>query len=254
MDVVRRFHELVDRPSEEVDLGRAALTFAAAADPQVDAEACLSELDRLAAGLRDFDDLRHRLFVEQHFTGAVENYDAPDHSLLHHVIERRRGIPISLSVVTMEVGRRAGVAVEGIGAPGHFLVRDPATGVLCDPYHQGAVIGEDDVQRQLATSAELGPALLPVVDAHQILARMLANLAASYRRRGAGEDLEWVLRCQRAIPGVRATAAMQLADLLSARGRFRQAAVELVRTAERVGPVEGAPLEVEARALLARLN
>jgi hypothetical protein len=254
MDVVQRFHELVDRPSEEIDLGRAALAFADAADSGVDTEGCVRELDRLSTGIRDFDDLRRRLFVEQRFTGDLEDYDAPVNSLLHRVIERRRGIPISLSVVAIEVGRRAGVAIEGIGAPGHFLVRDPATGSLCDPYHDGALLDESDVRRQLASSADLGPALLPVVDAHQILHRMLANLAASYRRRGRGEDLEWVLRCQRAIPGARADAALQLSGLLAARGRFRAAATELIETALDVDAEDRGVLAHEARALLARLN
>jgi hypothetical protein len=254
MDAVQRFEALVDRPGHEVDLARAALAFAAAAEPDVDEEAWLRELDRLAEGIDDFDDLRRRLFVEQRFAGAVEDYDAPVNSLLHRVLERRRGIPITLSVVAIEVGRRAGIVVEGIGAPGHFLVRDPASGALCDPYHRGALIEADDVREQLAGRADLGPALLPVVDAHQILMRMLGNLAASYRRRGAVRHLEWVLRFQRTLPGVRAEAAFELAELLAAGGRFREAATALVETADRADPADREPLTVEARGLLARLN
>jgi regulator of sirC expression with transglutaminase-like and TPR domain len=257
MDAVSRFAQLVDRPPEEVDLARAALTFAAAADPEVDPEVWLAELDRLADGVGSFADLRRRLFVEQRFVGAVEDYDAPANSFLHRVLERRMGLPITLSVVTMEVGRRAGVEVQGIGAPAHFLVRDAATGWLCDPYGGGVLLDEADVAARLLPAAGPGAlpaAAVPIVDAHQILARMLANLVHSYRRRDDVDGLEWVLRCRSAVQGAEVESAVQLGELLASRGRFRDAALALHATAERVDDGEAATLHLGARSLLARLN
>jgi regulator of sirC expression with transglutaminase-like and TPR domain len=260
MEAVARFVELVDRPSEEVDLARAALAFAAVADPRLDRDVWLEELDRLAAGVDNFEALRRRLFVERGFAGAVDDYYNPDNSLLHRVLQHRRGIPISLSVVAIEVGRRAGVAVQGIGMPGHFLIRSPESGRFCDPFHRGALLDETDCQtrfRQATGAGEevpFGPEALPVVDAHHILARMLANLAHIYRAQGRTGDLEWVLRCQRAIPPVRAQAALRLGEVMAAQGRFTEGAREIEATAERVDAAEREPLGHAARALRARLN
>jgi regulator of sirC expression with transglutaminase-like and TPR domain len=256
MDAIARFAELVDRPSDQVDLARAALAFAAAADPAVDPDVWLAELDRLADGVGDFEDLRRRLFVEEGFTGAGQEYYEPDNSMLHRVLERRRGIPISLAVVVVEVGRRAGVEVQGIGAPGHFLTRDPGTGLFCDPFHGGVMLTEEEVPELLAATGA-GSELrshLPVVSTHEILTRMLTNLVHVYRRSGRTADLEWALRCQRAIPEVRADAALHLGESLVAQGRFRDAAEQLEETAGAVDPAEAQRLRDAARAIRARMN
>ena len=217
MEAVARFAELVDRPAAEVELGRAALAFAAAADPDLDADLWLAEIDRLAAGVSHFEALRQRLFVEEGFTGATDDYYNPDNSLLHRVLERRRGIPISLSVVAIEVGRRAGVVVEGIGMPGHFLIRSAGSVQFCDPFYGGALLNEQECEARFrqVTGADatvaFGAETLPVVDDHQILARMLANLAHIYRAQANLADLEWVLQCQRALPGMATQATLHLA-------------------------------------------
>lgn len=260
MDAVARFSELVDMPSEDVDLARGALAFASAADPTLDPQVWLRELDGLAAGLGSFDELRQRLFVDLGFAGAVEDYYNEDNSLLHRVLQRRRGIPISLSVVAMEVGRRAGIPVQGIGMPGHFLVRSSESGRFCDPFHGGILLDDRALLARFreVTGAggdvHLGPGILPVVNAHQILARMLANLAHIYRASARTPDLEWTLRCQRAIPGVRAQAAMQLGEVLAAQGRFLDGARALEETAQRVDASEREGLTRAARGIRARLN
>lgn len=242
-DPVEAFAALVDRPPEQVDLARAALAFAAAASAPLDADAWLAELDHLAAGVRDFDGLRERLFIEEGFVGARDDYYDPDNSLLDRVLARRRGIPISLSVVAIETGKRAGVAVEGVNAPGHFLIRDPVTGALCDAFNAGAWVDEPE---------SAGP--LPLADAHQILARMLNNLVSIYQGRGRLNDLEWTLRCQRAIPLARAEATLRLGRLLSQRGQFLDASAVLLATAEEVDATDAERLTNEARSLRARLN
>jgi hypothetical protein len=256
VDAVARFAELVDRPSEEVDLAQAALAFAAAADPGLDAAVWLAELDRLADGVHDFDGLHQRLFVEAGFTGAAHAHHDPDSSMLQRVLERRRGLPIALAVVAMEVGRRAGVAVQGIGAPGHFLIRDPGSGRYCDAFGGGTLLTEAEAVDLLAAMGagwELR-AHLPVVTSHEILIRMLANLVHLYRRQSRHDDLEWSLRCQRALPGMTAEAALQLGESLELRGRFPEAAAELEAAVEVVDEVDGQRLRRAARAIRARMN
>jgi regulator of sirC expression with transglutaminase-like and TPR domain len=256
MDAITRFAELVDRPSEQVDLALAALAFAAAADPDLDEQAWLSELDRLAAGVTDFESLRQRLFITEGFTGATEQYYGAESSMLHRVLESRRGIPISLSLVAIEVGRRAGVAVEGIGAPGHFLIRDPVSGMYCDPFNGGDLLEEDEIPALLASvgaGGELRPHL-PVLTTHEILTRMLTNLVHIYRRSGRADDLEWALRCQRAIPGIRVDAALHLGESLASKGRFLEAAQELEATALQTDAADAQRLLTAARAVRARLN
>ena len=90
------------------------------------------------------------LFAERGFNGNQERYDDPRNSCLNEVLDRRTGIPITLSLVYMEVGRRAGLRVDGVNFPGHFLVRCPEVGgrgragLIVDPFHGGALLSEHD--------------------------------------------------------------------------------------------------------------
>lgn len=268
MDSVARFAELVRRPPDEVDLADAALAIAAGADPQVQPGRWKEELDRLAAGVTDRDGLVRRLFTQRGFTGDAADYYNPDNSLLHRVLARRLGIPITLSVVMLEVGRRAGVDLEGVGMPGHFLVRDPADGALLDPFHGGQLLDRSAVEGRFRAATGAGPAvpfgphLLRAVTAHEVLDRMLANIAGIYRAAGertlswgtsASAGLEWVLRMRLALPSADAGRVLGLADALAARGRYRQAAAEIE---ERLAahPDDAERLQAAARTLRARLN
>src|SRR5919206_2404997 len=116
VDAVKRFSVLVE--SREPPLDRAALAIAAGAEPGVDEGRWLAELDRLATGVATLSALTRRLFETEGFTGNAADYHDPRNSLLPHVLTRRLGIPITLAVVTIEVGRRAGVAPEAVGMPG----------------------------------------------------------------------------------------------------------------------------------------
>jgi regulator of sirC expression with transglutaminase-like and TPR domain len=250
---VRRFAALVDG-SAEPPLDEAALLIAAGADPDLDVGRWLGELDRLAEGVSDREGLLTRLFVEYGLRGNADNYYEPDNSLLHRVLERRLGIPISLSVVTIEVGRRAGVVMEGVGMPGHFLVR-AADGTLFDPFHGGRMLDEAAVAQRFRTlgGGGQGPdaraAALPTVGTRQILDRMLANLAAIYRNQHSSVDLEWVLRMRLSIPGAARELAVELGESLASRGRFRAGAAEIE---DRAGDDDA--LLAAAGALRARLN
>lgn len=253
---MQRFAELVaERP---LDLGAAAVAIGGGADPTLDVRVWLDELDRLATGVDGLDGLVRRLFVERGFTGNAEDYYDADNSFLHRVLARRLGIPISLSVVAIEVGRRAGVELEGVGMPGHFLVRAPGSGALLDAFSGGQLLdvaGAGDRFRA-ATGAgpdvQFGPHLLPTLGGHEILDRMLANLAGVYRVQGSSADLEWVLRMRLALPTADARTAIALGEALASRGRFREAARELEERAE--GSTDGDRLRAAARDLHARLN
>lgn len=159
----------------------------------VDAVSALAELDALgaevaeaAAAARDAAGQARACVAvlgEAHgFIGDARNYDDPDNSMLDLVLERRRGLPILLSIVYVEVSRRAGIPLAGVGLPGHFVVGHLGTTplLLLDPFAGGQVLGDD---MALGTPRAWG--------SHEIALRMLNNLVAGYQRRG---DLAAALR------------------------------------------------------------
>lgn len=259
ISAVARFADLVSDPSARVDLAEAALTIATGAYPDLDVTDWLHVLERLASGVGDLQDLRARLFTELGLRGDSDTYYDPDNTFLQRVLERRRGIPISLSVITMEVGRRAGLRIEGVGMPGHFVVSVPAEGVYLDPFGGGTVLDDERLETLFRSTTgagpeiRFGPGLLPVVGPYEILTRTLANLRALYRAAGAAADLEWVTRMRLALPGASAADIIQLGEALAAQGRLTAGAVELERHAEQY-PAEADTLIAAARALRARLN
>lgn len=177
-------------------LARAALVIARIEYPGLDPEPCLAHLDELgrqAASRMDGGPpaarialLNELLFEQEAFGGNHERYDDPRNSCLNNVLDRRTGIPITLSVVYMEVARRAGLQVDGVNFPGHFLVRcaeDPAGDIIIDPFHAGAVLSEQDCRRLLGTEAgesAFDRALLAPTTLTQIATRMLTNLKRLY--------------------------------------------------------------------------
>jgi regulator of sirC expression with transglutaminase-like and TPR domain len=198
---VARFVELVRGPEPPLD--EAALALAAGAEPDLDPAPWLAELDRLAAGVTSLPALVRRLFVEEGFTGDRTDYGDPRNSLLPAVLTRRTGVPITLAVVCIEVGRRAGIPLEGVGMPGHFLVRVPGTGHHLDPFDGGRRVDragcEALFRAATGSTAPFGAHLLPRVSTREILLRMLENLRATQRRRGGPADREWVLRMRLAL-------------------------------------------------------
>jgi regulator of sirC expression with transglutaminase-like and TPR domain len=256
MDPVTRFRELV--AADDVDVAEAALAIAEAGDPPVDRAWCLAELERLAAGVRDLDSLRGALFGPGGFAGNTADYADPRNSFLHRVLQRRLGIPITLSLVVLEVGRRAGVALEPVSMPGHFLVRHPATGWYVDAFGGGALLDGPACMRLLqATTGAVPPAvdeaLLPVVGPHDVLRRTLANLQEVYRARGAASSLEWVLRMRLALPAIDVADALELGTALASQGRVLAGAVELERLGQ-AHPHLADELLRGARSLRAVLN
>jgi regulator of sirC expression with transglutaminase-like and TPR domain len=190
-----RFSRLVSGPDVSVALAAACLVIAAAEYPGLDVRRYLDELERMGGEARDRVGRKPRdpvaamngyLFEEEGFRGNVEDYYDPRNSYLSDVIDRRTGIPITLSVLYMEVARRAGLEVFGVGLPGHFLVRAEGRDgpVLVDPFHGGAILSESDCQKRLdrvfGGRVRLEPGMLAPCAAKGILARVLRNLKAIY--------------------------------------------------------------------------
>lgn len=194
-----RLELVLARPDRELDLGEAALLVAAEEYPQLDVREYLARLDAMGAALRQRLDeeprperaimaLNHYLFQEQGFHGNVERYYDARNSYLNQVLDRRTGIPITLSTVFMEVARRAGLEVEGVGLPGHFVVRvhTASRALLVDPFHGGTLLTEKDCQARLDRifngSVKLEPRMLRPCRRKEMLERILRNLKAIYLR------------------------------------------------------------------------
>lgn len=132
------------------------------------------------------------LYEELGFSGNRERYDDPRNSFLNEVLDRRVGIPISLAIVYLEIGRRAGVRLEGVNFPGHFLVRAPGSPsdadeeLIIDPFHAGALLSEIDcrhlLRQHLGDDAAFDRSLLATATRQQIVVRMLVNLKRLYVR------------------------------------------------------------------------
>ena len=154
-----RFAAMVTRPESELDLAAAALEIAAEEYPQLVPGPYLQRLDVLAERVRDrlgdetaplivLQELNRVLFEEERFRGNAEAYYDPRNSFLNDVLDRRVGIPITLSLIYLEVGWRLGLPLSGVGFPGHFLVRyeGEVVRVLLDRFDGGRIRFEDQAQ------------------------------------------------------------------------------------------------------------
>jgi len=203
---VDRFAELVAGDPQQVPLDQAALALAAVLRPKVEADAALATLERLAddCPAPTFDGLRRHLFDVLHFAGDLRRYDDPHNSFLDVVLTSRQGLPILLATVMIEVGRRIGVPVVGVGMPMHFLVGDgDDEDRFVDPF-TGIAMSRGDARQHFETIAagriSWDDHHLDSTPARQIVVRMLANLQGSYVRRGDRVRLALVARMRAAVP------------------------------------------------------
>ncbi len=195
------FRELVSRPPEEVDLAVAALVIALDECPTISIQQYLREIDRLARSVRlDFpandkpieaiEAINEQLFRVEGFRGNEEDYYDPKNSFLNEVLDRRTGIPITLSVLYLDISKRVGLDMRGVGMPGHFIVKacHHVPEIFVDPFDQGKILLEADCRRRLTQiygeQFEFRNSYLNEVTHHDILERMLANLKSIYVNRG----------------------------------------------------------------------
>jgi regulator of sirC expression with transglutaminase-like and TPR domain len=190
---------LARNPSAPLDLAEVALALARDEYPNLDVEATLAELAGMAHEVRprlrgpllaQVEGLCRYLFHEMGFRGDERDYYNPRNSYLNEVLERRTGIPITLSVVAMAVAERAGLTVVGVGLPGHFVVKAVRADqeILFDPYHGGRLLlpGQCEalVRQVTNTPFDATPEALAAVPLGLIVLRMLSNLKGNYLRQG----------------------------------------------------------------------
>lgn len=193
------FAQQVRLSDAELELDRAALYLAGEDCPDLDVEACLADLSTLAVQVREkvgtttdqqvlADALNRHLFFHLGFTGNTADYYSPGNSFLNRVLATRTGIPITLSVLYLEVGRRLGLGCHGVGLPGHFVVGLDQLGLYLDPFHSGLWLSAADCRRLVDDM--FGPQLewreeyLRPCTKRDILFRMLSNLKHIFLGRG----------------------------------------------------------------------
>jgi regulator of sirC expression with transglutaminase-like and TPR domain len=204
-----RFAALLERP--QIPLDEAALAIAAEEYPDLEPRESMSALDALAARVgQRVGDLRPPLRVlqsmravlrEEGFRGNEKEYYDPRNSFLNEVLVRKLGIPLSLSLLTIEVARRLGLELQGVGFPGHFLVKCPAQAglpgdIFIDAFNGWELLGSDECTarfRAVLHGRPFDQSLLDPVDSRHILTRLLHNLKRIYVERGDDVRILWVV-------------------------------------------------------------
>lgn len=208
----------VSQPEATLDLGRAALLIAKSVYSGLDIERYLKLLDSMALAVTDnfprYEDqpfhlktiyaINYYLYDQQHFEGNKTAYYDPQNSLLNQVIERRRGIPITLSVLYMEIAQRLGLTLAGVGMPGHFLIKyqiSESEEIFIDAFNQGRLLDIKGCEELIASmyqqQVDFNPYFLRSVSKKAILTRMLTNLKGIYM--GGGDNahalstIDWIL-------------------------------------------------------------
>ncbi len=201
------FAEVAAHDESVFPLDRAALAIALEEYPNLQVEGYLRRLDTMAArcevllgqdreASNTLEALNEILFVQEGLCGNTENYYDPNNSFLNEVLDTKKGIPISLSVIYIEVARRLGLTIHGVGFPGHFLVKytDENRELLIDPFNQGRVLTPNHCQELLdrvyGGTVTVQPTFLQAMSKKGIITRMLFNLKGIYYQK---DD------CQKAI-------------------------------------------------------
>jgi regulator of sirC expression with transglutaminase-like and TPR domain len=217
----KEFSNLASLPDEQIDLARGALLIAKTAYPDLDESYYLQRLNQMAAKVETdgkavknsvdiIPRLNRLLFDEEKLCGNSENYYDPDNSFLNQVLDRKLGIPLTLSLIYIEVARRIKLDIQGIGLPGHFITAlNHASGrIFIDPFYRGEIRTLDDCQeiarKHLGVSGTYNPNWLEPVSRKEFLARMLRNLKLIYAQKNNDVMLfrmiHWILALQPESP------------------------------------------------------
>jgi regulator of sirC expression with transglutaminase-like and TPR domain len=187
----------VNQPDDQISLAKANLFFAQTQYPKLNPDIYLNQLDAIASVLRDrlpdnsyplkiIQTINQYLFEELRFTGNTRDYYDPRNSYLNEVLDRKLGIPLSLSILYLEIAQRLNFPMVGIGMPGHFLIRPnfEDAGIFVDAFNQGEILFPEDCETRLQQvyqqPVKLDPAFLAPISNRQILVRMLTNLKFIY--------------------------------------------------------------------------
>lgn len=224
----------------DCDLAEAALLCCRELEPDLDLEAELGRLDALAADLAadgfepsspraDAAALASHLAGEG-FTGDEADYHNPRNGLLTRVLDRRRGLPITLSIVYVATGRRLGLSVFGIGLPGHFVtgVGGGDRPVVVDPFHDGRILDEADIAARVREATddrlEFHRAMLRPSAPAAVIRRVLNNLTRDFARRGDAANALWTVELKQLLPNRIPDDHRVRGELLERLGRYRDAA------------------------------
>ena len=272
---IPKFADIASQDDESIDLATAALVIAADEYPGLDLELYLDKLEQIASearntatALTDPSDIilaiNSVLFLEYGYHGNKQSYYDPRNSYLNQVIDRRTGIPITLSIIYMAVADRIGFRIIGVGMPGHFLVKHagPSGEIYIDPFNRGRLMDAAGCAKLVedisGAKLELRPEHLSAVSKKQILTRMLANLVGIYSE---GKDYARATRAVDYILMIDASQPTYVRDrglLLAASGRKRESIESLERYLKRSPDAPDAPQIKERikgmRAQLAELN
>lgn len=197
------FHVLVNRSDDQIDLFHAALLIATDEYPELNIGQYLTQMDAWADSVRQslpenahpeirVQFLNDYLFGNLGFSGNTDDYYDPRNSYLNEVIDRRQGIPITLSVLYLELGRRLGLNLSGVSFPGHFLVKLPHGGgeLVLDPFNGGIALNSQDLLARLQTMFEVDvddlTPFLSTAGNKLILVRLLSNLKGIYHHQNKG--------------------------------------------------------------------
>lgn len=269
------FAELAQRDEDNWELDYAALLIAAEEYPHLEIEKYLEQLNAFAVLAAAQDDkradplsrllqLNQLLFDELNFRGNTEDYFDARNSFLNDVIDRRTGIPITLSVVYIEIARRLGLRLFGVGLPGHFLVKyiDDEQMLLLDPFNGGRPLTEEQCRQMIEQlydgAMSFQPSFLHAVTKQQILTRMLQNLKGIYAR---AKDHHQTLAAIERVLLINPDLTAELRDrglVYFGMGRYAAAQADLKEYLRRAPEAEDAP-EIKARLaqlrqLVARFN
>jgi regulator of sirC expression with transglutaminase-like and TPR domain len=223
------FSQLASLADDRIDLAHGALLIAKAAYPDLNESFYLERLDRMASRVKldmtantesedIITELNYILFEQEKFRGNRENYYDPDNSFLNRVLDRKTGIPITLSLIYIEVAGRLGLDVRGIGLPGHFITAlyHAAGKIFIDPFNRGEIRTVDEcleiVRANRGTTVTSDLHRLQPIGRKELLARMLRNLKFIYARQDNDvmlfKTIHWILTLQPEAPAELSARAM----------------------------------------------
>ncbi|KAK9836464.1 hypothetical protein WJX74_000992 [Apatococcus lobatus] len=254
VQALEAYQQHMQRPDGEIDLLECSLLISQHAHPMLELETCRTQIAELAAGVRAqlpeqaypmriMQTISHHLFAQQGFRGNRQDYYSPENSYINCVLERRKGLPITLSLVYMEVAKQLGLSMRGVQLPAHFMIapEDQDLEILVDPFNGGEICFVQDAEQRLGTiygfPVRIDPAFVhsraSKPTTRQFLVRLLSNLRLVYQGLRMPEPLLAIIRYLRATQPESTDNLRDEALCLFSLERFRESASALQDYLER---------------------